>query len=96
MRFRSAWIISAALLSACSLKQTAPQARWTDLRMGMSYAEVVRIVGPPQHRLQPGERLDGVIIPGPDLDVYVWRIGDVTKSASFSDDHLNGVTGQLD
>ena len=96
MRFRSAWIIFAALLSACSVKQTTSQARWADLRMGMSYAEVVKIVGPPQRKLQSGERLDGVLVPTPDTDVYVWRVRDVTKSAGFSDDHLNGITNQFD
>ncbi|MBW8858242.1 MAG: hypothetical protein JF570_00495 [Caulobacter sp.] len=64
--------------------------------MGMSYAEVVRIVGSPQRKLRVGERLDGVMIPAPDLDVYVWQVRDVTKSAAFSDDHLNGMTGHLD
>ena len=62
----------------------------------MSYAEVVRIVGPPQRKLQIGERLDGVLIPAPDLDVYVWQVRDVTKSAAFSDDHLNGMSRQFD
>jgi hypothetical protein len=64
--------------------------------MGMSYAEVEDIVGPPQRKLQPGERLDGVIIPAPGLEVYIWRVKNVTKSASFTDDHLNGVTNQRD
>ena len=96
MRFRSAWIIFAALLSACSVQQTASQARWAGLRMGMSYGEVVTIVGPPQRKLHPGERLDGVIIPTSDVDVYVWQAGNVTKSAAFSADHLNGVTNQFD
>jgi hypothetical protein len=92
----SAWIIFAALLAACSVKQTASQAHWASLRMGMSYAEVVKIVGQPQRKLQSGEHLDGVIIPTSDLDVYVWRVGDATKSAAFSDDHLSGISGQLE
>ena len=96
MRIRSFWIIFAMLLPGCSAAPPAAQADWASLRMGMSYAEVVRIIGPPQRKLRAGERLDGVVIPAPDLDVYVWQVGDVTRSAAFSDDHLNGMSGQFD
>lgn len=95
MRVKPTWIIAAALLSGCAA-QPVPQADWANLRMGMSYSQVVEIVGPPQRKLQAGERLDGAITPAPDIDVYVWRVKHVTKSAAFTDDHLNGLTGQFE
>jgi len=96
MGFRQIWVLSAALLSGCSVAKPTPSTDWTSLRMGMSYAQVVKIVGPPQRKLQPGEHLEGVVIPTPSMDVYVWQFSGVTKSAAFSDNHLNGVTSQLD
>ncbi len=95
MRFRLLCAISAMLLPACAVTQPAPRADWANLHMGMSYAEVVRIVGPPQRKLQLGDRVEGAILPGPNWEVYIWQVGDVTKSASFSSDHLNGITNQF-
>jgi len=60
--------------------------------MGMSYQSVVEIVGPPSRKLRVGERLNGALIAGPSGDVYIWWVGSELKSASFFDDHLNGIS----
>jgi hypothetical protein len=84
-------IATAVLLSACSTRLVVPRAGWSDLRMGMSYSQVIELVSPPDRKLQPGERLVGAVIPVPGIDVYVWRT-EAIRSAAFSDYHLNGFT----
>jgi hypothetical protein len=59
--------------------------------MGMNYESVVEIVGPPNRKLLVGERLEGALVAGSSGDVYIWRVGNELKSASFFDDHLNGI-----
>jgi hypothetical protein len=64
---------------------------WSGLHMGMNYQSVVEIVGPPYRKLRAGERMDGALVAGTSGGVYIWRVGSELKSASFFDDHLNGI-----
>lgn len=68
-----------------------PPKGWAVLHMGMNYQSVVEIVGPPYRKLRVGERLDGALVAGNSGDVYIWRVSSELKSASFFDDHLNGI-----
>ena len=84
--------LTLSLIAGCAASPPKAFANdWAALQWGMNYQSVVEIVGPPYRKLRVGERLDGAITPGSSGDVYIWRVGSKLMSASFYDDHLNGM-----
>ncbi len=89
MRLLLPLMLAGSVIVAGCAPKVVTRSEMRRLHPGMTYAEVVEVVGAPGRLRQPGERVVGALVPQPGQEVHVWTNADGSLvSAAFDGGRL--------